>query len=80
MKQHVQQPALQNAMHTVARYTKTGLEQFYNYDTDDSIQQQQADDNTSDLYNLQQIMKKNDNGCLVPLYMNCQNIHKYMLC
>ena len=53
MKQHVQQPALQNAMHTVARYTKTGLEQFDNYDTDDSIQQQQADDNTSDLYYLQ---------------------------
>ena len=59
MKQTIQQTAVQRAMQPVARYIKTGLEQFDIHDTDDAIQQQ-ADDNTADLEDLQASKKKKD--------------------
>ena len=59
MKQHLQHTALQKAAQPVARNIKTGLEQFDLYDTDEAIQQQ-ADDNTADLEDLQVRKKKKD--------------------
>ena len=59
MKQNMQQTALQKATQPVARYIKTGLEQFDIHDTDDAIQQQ-ADDNTADLKDLEDKKKKKD--------------------
>ena len=59
MQQNIQQTALQRAAQPVAHYIKTGLEQFDIHDTDDAIQQQ-ADDNTADLENLQASKKKKD--------------------
>ena len=59
MKQNLQQTALQKATQPVARNIKTGLEQFDIFDTDETIQQQ-ADDNTADLEDLQASKKKKD--------------------
>ena len=59
MKQNLQQTALQKATQPVARYIKTGLEQFDIHDTDETIQQQ-ADDNTADLEDLHATKKKKD--------------------
>ena len=71
MKQTIQHTAVQKAMQPVARYIKTGLEHvaiyIYIYDTDEDIQQQ-ADDNTADLEDLQVIKKKKDNVFLRCLY------------
>ena len=63
MKQTIQQTALHKATQPVARYIKTGLEQFDIFDTDDTIQQQ-ADDNTADLEELQLRKKKKENHIL----------------
>ena len=48
MNQHIQQTAVQRAMHPVARQIQTGLEQWDIYDTDETIQQQ-ADDIAAEL-------------------------------
>ena len=63
MQQHIQQTALHKARQPVARYIKTGPEQFDIFDTDDTIQQQ-ADDNTADLEELQLRKKKTENDIL----------------
>ena len=48
MKQTIQQTAVQRAMQPVARYIKTGLEQFDMTESDENIQKQ-ADDNAAEL-------------------------------
>ena len=57
MNQHIQQTAVQRAMHPVARQIKTGLEQWDIYDTDETIQQQ-ADDNAAELEELHLTKKR----------------------
>ena len=57
MKQNIQQTAVQKATQPVARYIKTGLEQFDIHDTDEAIQQH-ADDNTADLEHAQLIKEQ----------------------
>ena len=57
MNQHIQQTAVQRAMHPVARQIKTGLETWDIYDTDETIQQQ-ADDNAAELEELHLTKKR----------------------
>ena len=57
MKQTIQQTAVQPAMQPLASCIRPGLEQFDIHDTDDAIQQQ-ADDTTSELEDLQLIKKQ----------------------
>ena len=75
MKQNMQQTALQKATQPVARYIKTGLEQFDIHDTEDAIQQQ-ADDNTADLKDLEDKKKKKDDATVDIFEENLSNPSK----
>ena len=75
MKQNMQQTALQKATQPVARYIKTGLEQFDIHDTDEAIQQQ-ADDNTADLKDLEDKKKKKDEATVDIFEENLSNPSK----
>ena len=59
MNKNIQHRALHNAKQPEARYISTGPEQFDIFDTEYTIQQQ-ADDNTSDLEELQLRNKKRE--------------------